>query len=411
MFEFRPYQNEIADKGVHILRKYGIVYLALQPRTGKSLISLKISEIYGAKNVLFLTKLKAIASIEDDYNKYSPHFKITVRNYESIHKVLLWNFDLIICDEAHGLSGLPKPSMRTKALRDKVWDLPIIYLSATPTAESFSQIFHQFWISKNSPFARYKNFYQWSKDYVNVKKKYINGYDINDYSQAKEAEVKSAISPYMVNLSQEEAGFTSFIEEEVLYIPIDARIYKLMDILKKDRIFKMKCGDTIIAETPAKLQSLYHQLSGGTVKIDDQKSHIIDESKAWFIKTKFAGYKIAIFYQFVKELEILKKIFPENTNSPEEFNKNEHLTFLSQMASGSQGTNLSTADYLIGYNISFSATIYWQFRERMQNLLRTKKSKLYWIFSERGLEKEVHKAVVRKKNFTLNYFRRAYGVV
>jgi superfamily II DNA or RNA helicase len=409
MFELRTYQKELAEKGLAIMRQFGLVYLAMQPRTGKTLTAMKLADLYGAKRVLFITKLKAIPSIEGDYLKFNPSFSIKVWNYESLHK-LTWDFDLVICDEAHCLSSFAKPAQRTKALREKVWNLPIIYLSATPTAESYSQIYHQFWISKNSPFARYKNFYLWARDYVNIKKKFINGWQINDYSSAKEAEVKQAIIPYLLHLSQEEAGFTSFIEEEILWVPIDKRLYKLMDILKKDKVYTMKNGDTIIADTPAKLQSCFHQISSGSIKIDEEKRYTLDESKAYFIRSKFAGKKIAIFYQFIQEGVILRNVFPENTSSPEEFNANPNMTFICQYSSGKEGTNVSTADCLIGYNIGFSATTYWQFRERMQTKDRIKSSKLYWPFSEHGIEKEIHKAVLKKKNFTLNYFKKVYQI-
>jgi len=409
MFDLRPYQKDIADKGINILRQHGLVYLAMQPRVGKTLTALSIADAYGAKNVVFLTKLKAIPSIQSDYDKLKPSFKITVHNYESIHK-LTWNFDLVVCDESHCLSAFPKPSQRTKILKELCCGMPIIYLSATPTAESYSQIFHQFWISKNSPFKAYKNFYLWAREFVNVKKKFINGWQINDYSDAKAIPIKEAIKPYMLHLSQQEAGFTSFIEEEVINIQIDERLYKLMDILKKDRLYKMKSGDIIVADTPAKLLSCLHQISGGTIKISEDKSLILDESKAWQIKTMYAGYKIAIFYLFVMEGELLRKVFPDHTSSPEEFNNKEHLTFICQYASGKEGTNISSADYLVGYNISHSATTYWQFRERMQTKDRVKASKLVWPFSEHGIEKEVHKAVMNKRSFTTSYFKKVYQI-
>jgi len=408
-FELRSYQRDIADKGIKVLKSKGLVYLAMQPRTGKSLTAMEIAQQYGAKRVLFLTKLKAIPSIESDYHNFKPAFRLTVHNYESMHK-LNWDFDLVICDEAHCFSSFAKPSARAKMLKEKCWELPIIYLSATPTAESYSQIFHQLWISKNSPFAKYKNFYAWAREFVIVKKRKINGWDINDYSQAKETEVKEAIRDCMLHLSQQEAGFTSFIEEEILRVPIDKRIYELMKILKRDKVYKLKSGYTLIADTPVRLQSYFHQLSSGTVKVDETTRLTLDESKAYFIKSKFAGSKIAIFFKFIQEGEVLRKVFPDHTSSPEEFNKNDHLTFICQFSSGREGTNISTADYLIGYNIDFSATTYWQFRERMQTKDRVKLSKLFWIFSEQGIESAVHKAVSKKKNYTLSYFKQEFGV-
>lgn len=407
MFELRDYQLDLANRAIPIMRQRKLVYLALQPRVGKTLTALKIAELYGARNVVFITKLKAIPSIEDDYRKMKPNFRLTVINYESVHK-LNWIFDFVICDEAHCLGAFPKPSDRTKELKKKCWELPIVYLSATPTAESLSQIYHQFWISKNSPFHAYPTFYKWAADFVYVQKKWVSSFQINDYKKTNDEYVKAIIDPLFLNMTQKEAGFTSFVEEEVLTVPINKLLYKLMSVLEKNKVYQMKCGDWIVADTPARLQQVMHQISSGTIKVDENISHILDESKAWYIRSRFAGRKIAIFYQFVKEFEVLQKVFPKNTSTPEVFNAaSSDMVFLSQMSAGSQGTNLSTADDLIAYNISFSATIYWQFRERMQTKDRQKASKLYWIFSEYGLEKFVYEAVSKKKNFTVQYFEGA----
>ena len=65
--ELRDYQIEISNKAFKILTELKIVYLAMEVRTGKTLTSFEIAKLYGAKNVLFLTKKKAISSIENDY--------------------------------------------------------------------------------------------------------------------------------------------------------------------------------------------------------------------------------------------------------------------------------------------------------------------------------------------------------
>ena len=61
--KLRDYQIELSNKGAEILQRLKIVYLAMEVRTGKTLTSLEIAKLYGAKNVLFLTKKKAIQSI------------------------------------------------------------------------------------------------------------------------------------------------------------------------------------------------------------------------------------------------------------------------------------------------------------------------------------------------------------
>ena len=65
--ELRQYQKDIVEKGSNILEAEGFLYLAMEVRTGKTLTSLAISQELGCDNVVFLTKKKAISSIEKDY--------------------------------------------------------------------------------------------------------------------------------------------------------------------------------------------------------------------------------------------------------------------------------------------------------------------------------------------------------
>jgi len=422
MITLRPEQRTTVDKAKIILAENRIVYLAAEVRTGKNFMSFTIAKESGWNRVILVTKKKALIGVNSDYEKWGDKFDyFLATNFEQLHKLLetigSLHIDGFIIDESHALGQHPKPSSRTKNLREVIKDSRAIMMSGSPHPETPSQIYHQFWVTQYGPFQKYKNFYRWADDYVNVRTKMINGWRINDYSHAKEDKVKEAIEPYMVHLSQVDAGFTSLVEEEILKVPIDDRMYSLMERLKKDKVYKMKTGETILADTPAKLQSLWHQLSSGTLTIleidgekETRKRWVLDESKAYFIKSRFAGQKIAIFFKFIAEGEIIRKLFPEHTDNPEEFNKHDHLTFICQVVSGREGVNLSTADALVMYNIDFSATSYWQARARMQTKDRVKASKLYWIFSERGIEMDVHKVVSNKKNYTLQFFNKTYGI-
>lgn len=99
---FRDYQLDIIQRGTDILHTCGFLYLAMEVRTGKTLTSLGIAEKIKAQNVLFITKKKAISSIEGDYKALNPKYNIKVINYESLHLVKdLFRWDLVILDEAH----------------------------------------------------------------------------------------------------------------------------------------------------------------------------------------------------------------------------------------------------------------------------------------------------------------------
>ena len=181
--KLRDYQIELSNRGCDILKKHRIVYFSMEVRTGKTLTALETANKYKCNNVLFVTKKKAISSITNDYNLLSPDYQIAIVNYESLHKVNLKDYDLFILDEAHSMGAFPKPSKRVKELG--YITKPIIYLSGTPSPESWSQLYHQFYPSANSPFKGFSTFYKWANNYVNKKQRIINSNTINDYSDAK----------------------------------------------------------------------------------------------------------------------------------------------------------------------------------------------------------------------------------
>jgi hypothetical protein len=76
-----------------------------------------------------------------------------------------------------------------------------------------------------------------------------------------------------------------------------------------------------------------------------------------------------------------------------------------QIVSGREGISLRQADALVYYNIDFSATSYWQSRDRMTTKDRTT-SDVYWVFSRGGIEHAIYNAVKAKKNYTLRHFKR-----
>ena len=61
--------------------------------------------------------------------------------------------------------------------------------------------------------------------------------------------------------------------------------------------------------------------------------------------------------------------------------------------------------HLVYYNIDFSATSYWQSKDRMTTKDRLK-NRVYWIFSKGGIETDIYKAVTKKKDYTLRHFKK-----
>jgi SNF2-related domain len=404
--KLRDYQIRLAKEACEILIQKKIVVLALEVRTGKTLTALQTAQNYGAKNVLFVTKIKAFSSIQWDYDQMNYDFKLTIINKESLHKVND-TFDLVVYDECHGFSAYPKPSVYQKLAKDKYSHLPMILLSGTPTPESHSQWYHSFQLSDNSPFKEYPNFYKWAKDFVNVKTKHLGYAQVNDYSDADIRHINRRIKYYVLTFTQAEAGFTSTVNEMVLEVEMKPITNQIIERLKRDLVVKNPTGQIILADTGVKLMQKIHQLSSGTCKFEDGTSKIIDYSKAEFIKEKFDGQKIGIFYKFKEELNMLQEVLKDKlTTDLEEFNSTDKWIAL-QFISGREGLSLKQADYIVALNIDFSATTYFQFKDRMTTMER-KENQLYWIFSKGGIEEKIYKTVLGKKDFTLNVFKKNY---
>lgn len=411
--QLRDYQESISTDAAKMLEWLKICYLSMQPRTGKTLTSLVAAEKFGARSVLFLTKKKAIGSVKSDYDKLNPSFKFICINYEQIYNLSpSYEFDLVILDEAHTLGQFPTAAERTKELRKLCADKPIIYLSGTPTPESYSQLYHQFYISSFSPFKDYTNFYKWAKDFVTPKKKYYYNREIPDYSHADKNKIEGMTKHLFISYTQQEAGFNQEIKEVILKVQMQRGTYFLTDYLRKHRVYIGKGGEEILADTEVKLMNKMHQMFSGTVLTETKDGIVFDSSKASFIKEHFAGKKIGIFYKFQAERIMLISVFGFDrlTEDPAEFNERDDKTFFSQIQSGREGVNLATADCLVFLNIDYAAVSYWQARERLQDKNRLKEAVIYWVFAENGIEEKIYKAVLDKKDYTLSHFKKDYQI-
>lgn len=404
--KLRDYQSIIVKQGTEVLKKHRFLYLAMEVRTGKTLTSLAMSLALPVSNLLFITKKKAIPSILSDYEMLNPHYKITVINYESLHKVSHeTKWDMVICDEAHSMGAFPKPSRRAKLVKELLvkFNPFVILLSGTPTPESYSQMYHQVYGIRTNPFKQHVNFYKFAKQYVEVKLKKIGPHTINDWSHGLQT-ILEHMKPYTINYTQKEAGFLVNTEEEILNVSVSDLTKSLVKKLTRDRVVEGE-SNVILADTAVKLMSKLHQLYSGTIKFEGGESMVIDLSKAEFIRKHFKNKKIAIFYKFKEELNALKKVFKKSLCTElDEFNSTNKNIAL-QIVSGREGISLKNAQALVYYNIDFSATSYWQSRDRMTTKDRLY-NKIYWVFSSDGIENDIYKSVIKKKDYTLNHFKK-----
>ena len=409
MYKLKEHQKEKAKELQEILLTYKIAYLAGEVRSGKTLTALQAAQLYKANKVIVITKKKAISSIKSDYNNFKFTFDLVVINYESIHKLEDYNCDLVIYDESHSLSAFPKPSVRTKLCKKLFHKTPCILMTGTSAVESYSQYYHQFYISDFSPFREYKNFYKWTKDFVDVWERKLPTHSIKVYDRANVEKIDKILKPYMVVMTQQDAGFEVKINEHYLTVETPLKIKKVVDILLKDRVVKGSAG-YIFGDTPAKLQSKVHQLYNGHCIIEDVNGEtsnvILDTYKVDFIRERFKHDKIVIMYYYQNELKMIESVFGEAvTTDIDEFNTTDKSFALQQNTT--EGINLSKADALVYLNLGFSGKNWIQSRDRM-TVMGRKNNNIYVICESDGITEKILESVTKKKNFNSRMFKQNF---
>jgi hypothetical protein len=409
MYKLKEHQIEKSKELNEILVDYKIAYLAGEVRSGKTLTALEAARLYGASKVIVITKKKAIPSILSDYKNFKFPYQIVVINYESLHKLEDYNCDLVIYDESHSLSAFPKPSVRTKLCKKLFHKTPCILMTGTSAVESYSQYYHQFFVSAYSPFSQYNNFYKWAKDFVEVWERNLPTHKIKVYDRANVAKIDEILKPYMVVMTQKDAGFNVKITENYLEIETPKKIRNAVKKLMKDKFLKGK-ETYIFGDTPAKLQSKVHQLYNGHCITEDETGQsydvIIDTYKVDYIKEHFKNDKIVVIYYYQNELKMIESVFGEAvTTDIDEFNTTDKSFALQQ--SSTEGMNLSKAKYLVYLNLGFSGKNYIQSRDRMTVQSR-KENNIYFICESDGITENILKAVTKKKNFNSRLFKKTF---
>ena len=408
----RPYQQQAATELVAVFQRHRIAYLRGEVRTGKTLTALEAVRRLSVQSCLIVTKKKAIASIEADRAAIGLDGIVEVTNYEQVPKRSGCRYDILIVDEAHGIGAYPKPSKRWHDLRSLGFKY-LLLMSGTPSPESFSQLYHQFALG-SYPWATYRNFYDWARSgYVTIGTKYVGtGQQVNDYTNANEARILNDIAPLTVTITQQQAGFTTPITEQVHLVRMKPRTYRLARRIIRDGVIGTPTSRSVLADTGAKAMSKLRQIFSGTVITEAHGSIIFDRTKAHYIRDTFAGRKIAILYCFDAEGKMLRETFADrHTDSPETFNADPSSVYIGQVQASREGVNLSSADDLIFIGIDYSALSYLQGRDRASYYGRDRANRVHFIFAERSIEPRVYRRVKDKQTYTARHFAAERSII
>lgn len=388
-----PHQKEISLKAFDILKEHMIVYLAMSERTGKTLTSILTCEHSpNIKNVLVITKKNALDGWNHTIQSYNPKINFVVTNYHQANKITNPNdFDLVILDEAHNyISGFPKVPKMWKDIAKLTKAKPIIYISATPSAQGSCLLYHQFKLNSWSPFSKWTTFYKWFSEFGILKRKFCGA---NDYSTCREEKVWELVKHLFISYSREDLGFKFEPKDELHYVDLNTETKAMYNELEKTRV--LRYADTeITADTPMSLLTKLHQIEGGTLKFNDESFELSNREKIdYILHTWGDSEQVVIFYHYIAEKTKLERIFKKAR--------------VLQSTAFAEGVDLSMYEHLVVYSMNFSTAQYTQRRARQANLQRKTPINVHFLLVRRGISDQVYKTVaINKKNFVDKYFVR-----
>lgn len=425
--KLKPIQEEIVRLAIPILREHMIVYLAAEERVGKTLPALEICSQLNVYNILVITKKKALEGWYETIEKSEFKKKIIVTNYHNADK-LNPDYDIIILDEAHNyISGYPKPSGFWNKIQFLTHRVPIIYISATPYAQTPALLFHQFALSSWSPWRNYNDFYHWYLIYGTMEKKKINDKYMLDYASVKDEKVLADCSHLFVIKTRKEAGFEYEPEDSLHYIELSKDTKVIYNTLVKDKVIHEPVD--FVADTITLHRTGLHQLEGGTLKtisvlakpdrvlnatlvktrkesIKDTKGNIIaykyhhyytldkmDDKIMFILNTWGDSFDCVIMYNYIAEGVKLRRYFSR--------------ALILQATSYAEGIDLKDYEHLIIYSQDFSTARHTQRRARQANFERTTAITVHYLLVKRGISEEVYQTVsINKTNYVDSLFRR-----
>ena len=396
-----PHQIVGANKGYKILQKYGILYLAWEERTGKSLTALLIAEMALVIKILIITKKsKPLEDWNELLETYPLNKVYHAINYHQVHNMTDIDWDLIILDESHNyVSGYPKTSKLWHDIRRFTRGKPIIYMSATPYAQTPALLYHQLALSNWSPFVRFKNYKHWHGTYGIPYTTWVYQKQVSMWDRVMDDKVLDEVNHLFTTKTRSELNFKWEPEDNLHYIDLEQRTIDMYNMILKDKVFEkgLMC---IEYDTKTKLRYGLHMLEGGILKqtsfelntkgkpkrvsayFDMQNTEKIDFIKRqWGDKTD-----VAIMYHFIGEGKKLRNHF-------------EHAEIL-QATTHAEGISLMHIEHLIIYSQDYSTSKHTQRRARQTNMERDTPINVHFLLVNKGISEEVYDTVSRNK---LNY--------
>jgi hypothetical protein len=402
MGELYPHQVEILkslEKGARYVvagcrvGKTRPVIAFLDAKEGIKLVLTKKTAIKG-----WISELKALNC---DLNLWK------VTNYEQV-RTAGWDMGLewgaLVCDEAHVLGKYPKPAETTKVVAKLSVRGPRVGVSATPCAESHSQLFHQSKALRFDLWGDCKNFYAFHRAHGVPDPFKANGRMLESYKKCDDSVWTSFAERCCVLDRAKVAG--GFVEATDRVVPIEApEVLDMCHRLKRDGIIQID-GRNIVAETPLAVAQKCQQICAGWVLDDEGLAVFVHSRKADWVRDNLKGLKTVVLTTFKAEVGGYASI--GLGLDAEAFVEGRSGTFVGNIQSYARGVDFSVADALVLTGCPWSSETFLQSRDRLLRRDRVRDALVYYPVIAGGIDEMIYnKVAIEKRAFTAQIYERA----
>lgn len=366
------YQKTLANLMYDKLNKFGFVYNISEERTGKTGTTLQTIELLDCAKVLVLTTKRAIEGWHEAIELFNFKLDITITNYESLHKLPYERFDVVVCDETHKYLSFygDKRGAGVQYKKVKLFTLVadyVIWLSATPFANSLSQLYHPFNLTKYpNLFKDYKTFKAFWTDFGIPNEVYIgNGIMKESYSVIDEKLLIRLIPEYFVYVSRDMLGFTK-ANAKIHNIEVPAVLVESYKNLVEG-VVELNSQPAFTVTSTKKRYAL-SMIESGLLLKDPFEREFIDfkiRPKMSYIIANFSKEDTVIFTSLEYELKVLKEEYPD-------WDIRSGIAY-------AEGVDLSHVANLVIYSVTDKISTFIQQRARQLNKERVYKVIVHYI--------------------------------
>jgi SNF2 family DNA or RNA helicase len=331
------------------------------------------------------------------------HFQLFAKLAKQLERVL---WDMVIIDESQGIKD--RGSDQSRAARRMRHAKRRLALSATPLDKSPIDIWAQ--MRFIDPDVLGLEFARFKAEYC-----YMGGFKDREvkFHRHKLPELLQKLEPYVFRL---EKRFLQLKPLHIHPVPVEmlGRQRQLYNAMSEHGIIELS-HVTIPAPLAVTRQAKLEQITGGTIKDLDERSHIVGMAKARRLRTltKRLGTPLVVFCKYLAEIPLIEAALPQGdrvevltgavvgndrTQLINDFQAGKVDYLICQMRTGGVSIELTAAANMVFYSMNFSLIDFTQVIGRLHRGSQTSEVNIYILYASNSVDEKIIREIEEKKD-------------